>query len=58
MRNAQIAANLFVSEKTVERHVTSILSKLGAANRVEAAGIVHRLPETGHEPRIGITPDF
>jgi DNA-binding CsgD family transcriptional regulator/tetratricopeptide (TPR) repeat protein len=56
-RNAQIATTLFISEKTVERHVTSILSKLGATNRVEAAGIVHRLPAIEHEWRNGNTPD-
>lgn len=49
-RNAQIATTLFISEKTVERHVTSILSKLGATNRVEAAGIVHRLAAAGQGP--------
>ena len=34
--NADIAATLFVSPKTVRNHVSSILGKLGAATRAEA----------------------
>jgi DNA-binding NarL/FixJ family response regulator len=41
--NAAIAADLFISAKTVSVHVSSILAKLGAANRSEAAAISHRL---------------
>lgn len=36
-----IAEALCVTEKTVEYHVTNILSKLGAASRLEAAAWVH-----------------
>jgi len=35
-RNAEIAARLFLSEKTVRNHVTNILSKLQVADRAEA----------------------
>jgi predicted ATPase/DNA-binding CsgD family transcriptional regulator len=41
--NAAIAAELFISAKTVSVHVSSILGKLGAASRSEAAAIAHRL---------------
>lgn len=37
MTNKEIAQELCVTLKTVEYHVTNILSKLGAANRTEAA---------------------
>jgi DNA-binding CsgD family transcriptional regulator len=41
--NAAIAAELFISAKTVSVHVSSIMAKLGAASRGEAAAIAHRL---------------
>ena len=40
--NAAIASELFISAKTVSVHVSSILAKLGAASRSEAAAIAHR----------------
>jgi DNA-binding NarL/FixJ family response regulator len=43
MSNAAIAAELFISAKTVSVHVSNILGKLGAANRGEAAALAHRL---------------
>jgi DNA-binding CsgD family transcriptional regulator/tetratricopeptide (TPR) repeat protein len=44
--NREIAAALVISVKTAGVHVSHILQKLGAANRLEAATIAHRLAET------------
>jgi DNA-binding CsgD family transcriptional regulator len=41
--NHDIAAELFISAKTVSVHVSRILAKLGLANRTEAAATAHRL---------------
>jgi DNA-binding CsgD family transcriptional regulator len=40
--NPQIAADLFISVKTVGIHVSNILAKLGVTSRVEAAAVAHR----------------
>ena len=39
--NADIAAELFMSEATVKAHVSRLFTKLGAANRVQVAIVVH-----------------
>ncbi|HET7519124.1 MAG TPA: LuxR C-terminal-related transcriptional regulator [Actinomycetes bacterium] len=41
--NREIATALFISVKTASVHVSHILRKLGAPNRLEAATIAHRL---------------
>ena len=40
--NREIATELVISVKTAGVHVSHILSKLGAPNRIEAAAIAHR----------------
>ncbi|WP_407320176.1 response regulator transcription factor [Isoptericola halotolerans] len=41
LANAEIAAELYMSVPTVKTHVSRILDKLGAANRVQAAIAIH-----------------
>ncbi|HEX4813418.1 MAG TPA: AAA family ATPase [Nonomuraea sp.] len=43
MTNRDIAAELFISAKTVSVHVSNILGKLGVTTRGEAAAAAHRL---------------
>ena len=51
--NREIAATLVISVKTASVHVSHILRKLGAPNRLEAAAIAHRLapPPAGQPDR-------
>ena len=42
LTNPEIAAQLYVSPRTVATHVEHLLAKLGAANRRQAAAIAVR----------------
>ena len=58
--NREIAALLVISVKTASVHVSHILRKLGAPNRLEAAAIAHRLtpPPAGQpEPSTSNRPE-
>jgi DNA-binding NarL/FixJ family response regulator len=40
--NPEIAAQMFLSRRTIQSHVSSILAKLGLKSRVEIAISAHR----------------
>jgi class 3 adenylate cyclase/DNA-binding CsgD family transcriptional regulator/tetratricopeptide (TPR) repeat protein len=46
LTNAEIAERYSVSERTVESHVSSLLRKLGASNRIELSELANRLAAT------------
>ena len=51
LSNAEIAARLTLSPKTVGHHVSALLDKLGVASRGQAAAVAHRL-NLGRRPQI------
>jgi DNA-binding CsgD family transcriptional regulator len=50
LRNVDIAARLHISPKTVDHHISAILTKLGVASRREAAEWASRNPQSGEPP--------
>ena len=48
LTNAEIAARLVVSTRTVDHHVSAILTRLGLSSRREVARIATRLDDRSH----------
>ena len=47
LTNRQIAARLFIAERTADTHVSNILAKLGCASRAQVAAIIAARSATG-----------
>lgn len=48
LSNIQIAKQLYISENTVKKHISSIFSKLGLSHRLEAVVYVNNTVNFGH----------
>lgn len=54
-RNSHIAAELFISTKTVETHLHRIFTKMGVSSRTEAA--IHFLSTADRYPKVHESTD-
>jgi DNA-binding NarL/FixJ family response regulator len=52
----EVAARLFISEKTVGTHIEHVLSKLNVNSRVQAVAIAFREGLAAPEATVGVTP--
>jgi DNA-binding CsgD family transcriptional regulator len=58
LTNAEIGAKLFISVRTVESHVSSLLRKLGVSDRKGLADVAARLDRAGQAGSTGRSPRF
>jgi DNA-binding CsgD family transcriptional regulator len=56
LTNAEIAARLYVSKRTVESHVSSLLRKLGVSNRRELASLARSTIEQPQPKGVHVLP--
>jgi DNA-binding NarL/FixJ family response regulator len=62
MSNAQIAAELFIAEGTVKRHLTNVYAKLGAGSRLDAVnrarawGLIQTIDDPWEAAGLPLTP--
>jgi predicted ATPase/DNA-binding CsgD family transcriptional regulator len=56
LSNAEISARLFISVRTVESHVSSLLRKLGATDRRELADLAARMTQVEGTPAVPPIP--
>ena len=57
LTNQELAERLFLTRKTVEHHVRSVLRKLGLRNRAEAAAYAVRQPRARFRHDLGVLTD-
>src|SRR3954454_12715252 len=57
LTNAEIAARLFISIRTVESHVSSLLRKFQVSDRRELADVAPSLPATSGGGRSSLVPE-